>query len=150
MTGVVMLAVSVACGGGAAASPATGSPATPTLSASPAASAGGSPSASPSVVASSAAASASPSASASGASCVDRTVFDLLRNARDYSALTQDQVDSIVTALEAFDYGADATGAAWRDGFVAALKAGDREKAQTLAGALVMGRGFGEPIPCPS
>ena len=69
---------------------------------------------------------------------------------RDYSALTQAQVDAIVGALTAFDYGSDATGAKWRDRFVAALKAGDRAQAQTEAAALVMGRGAGEPIACPA
>ncbi len=77
-------------------------------------------------------------------------MYDLLLTTRQYDTLTQAQVDAIVTALDAFDYGADATGAKWRDDFVAALKAGDLAAAQQLASALVMGPGRGEPIPCPS
>ena len=44
------------------------------------------------------------------------------------------KVDAIVAALTAFDYGSDATGAKWRDRFVAALKAGDRAQAQNRGG----------------
>jgi len=63
--------------------------------------------------------------------------------------LTQPQVDELVAALTAFDYGSDTTGAQWRDQFVAALKSGDLQGAQQLAPALAMGQGFGEPKPCP-
>lgn len=81
---------------------------------------------------------------------MERAIFQLLMSTRDYDALTQEQVDAIVSALEAFDYGSDTTGAQWRDSYVAALKSGDRAEARRLAGALVAGRGFGEPTPCPS
>ena len=89
-----------------------------------------------------------PSAAAA-ASCMDRATFNLLMSARDYSKLTPAQVDAIVAALSAYDYGADTTGAAWRDGFVAALKKGDLAGAQYAAGALAMGVGYGEPKACP-
>ena len=103
--------------------------------------------ASPSPAAPSQASAALPSPSS--ANCVERTTFDLLRNTRDYSELTQPQVDELVAALTAFDYGSDTTGAQWRDQFVAALKSGDLHGAQQLASALAMGQGYGEPKPCP-
>ena len=81
---------------------------------------------------------------------MERAVYQLLMSTRDYALLTQEQVNAIVAALEAFDYGSDTTGAQWRDRYVAALKSGDRAAAQFLAGALVGGRGFGEPTPCTS
>lgn len=103
--------------------------------------------ASPSPAAPSQATAALPSPSS--ANCVERTTFDLLMNTRDYSKLTQAQVDELVAALTAFDYGSDTTGAKWRDQFVAALKNGDLQGAQQLATALGMGPGAGEPKPCP-
>jgi hypothetical protein len=87
--------------------------------------------------------------SQSSANCVERTTFDLLMQTRDYTKLTQSQIDQLVTALTAFDYGTDTTGGKWRDQFVGALKSGNLQGAQQLAAALVAGPGFGEPKPCP-
>ena len=66
-----------------------------------------------------------PSASTSAA-CMDAATLDLVqKNMGKFDKLTQAQRDSIVAALEAYDFGTDATSAKWRDDVVAAIKKGD-------------------------
>jgi len=55
-----------------------------------------------------------------------KTTWDLLQqNLDNLATLPAAQRDEIVAALTAYDFGSDATGATWRDGFVAALENGD-------------------------
>ena len=90
----------------------------------PASSASTEPSAEP--LASPTTAGSSASATALGSACMSKTTLDLLQqNLDNLATLPVAQRDEIVAALTAYDFGADATGATWRDGFVAALKNGD-------------------------
>lgn len=73
------------------------------------------------------------------ATCMDRATLTLLQNnLTKLDKLTQAQRDSIVAALEAYDFGADAAGAKFRDDLVAAIKKGDTDML-SFAMTLTMG-----------
>jgi hypothetical protein len=110
-----------ACSSTGAPSPSVGAPASVGASAT-------TPSSAPSVAASaSPSAAASTSAAASGAAdCLDKQVWDLLRqHLNDLASLPKAQQDQILTAIENYDFGADANGKAWQQKVVAAFKAGN-------------------------
>ena len=110
-----------ACSSGAASSPSVGAPASVGASAT-------TPSTAPSAAASaspSAAASSSAAASPAGG-CLDKDVWDLLRqHLNDLASLPKAQQDQILTAIENYDFGSDANGKAWQQKVVAAFKAGN-------------------------
>jgi hypothetical protein len=127
---LVGAAVLAGCGGGQIA--ATASPSGPV--AAPTTSTAATPTSSPTI-----AATASPSAEALAA-CMDKATLDLfIKNLSKLEELTQAQRDTIVAALEAYDFGSDATGAKWRDDVVAAVKKGDFSGAGLGAMAIVSG-----------
>ncbi len=64
---------------------------------------------------------ASPSASAA---CMDKAMFALLMGGK-FSTMSPADMAALAQALEAYDFGADATAVKWRDYMVAALKKGD-------------------------